>query len=108
MAEACPSFAPAWAEIVSDPEPDGEILLYPAISQLARHLGTLARTDQTAEFPAVFALIERLLTDGQSPARDLTIELVEDLQDWWLVKCNPALLAPYLGPAARRYWDTGT
>jgi len=79
--EACPSFGPAFTESCSE---DGEQLFYVHAGSFARHILSLHRSQQRAEFPLIAAFIERLHTDGDQDTREFaTIGILESIQNIW-------------------------
>ncbi len=95
--EACPSFAASWDP--SENVDEKGRLLYVDAMDLCGHLRTLADEDQTAEFPAVFDLIERLHIEGNPYVQELaTIGFLECLHP-------DERFVPWLRPVSRRWWD---
>lgn len=105
---ACPSFQPAWEDFVREWTDDrGDLPLYLALSALARHLiGMLAR-NETATFPAIFAVVERWHVEGDSYVKEAaTVCLLEDLQNMNLhTTTRPEELRAFLGPVSAKCWD---
>jgi hypothetical protein len=103
---ACPSFASEWAEycasVVYDPE-----LNYLHLAELARHLIELEMSAQRAEFESLFAVVERLHTDGDGYVRAAgTIGFLEALQNNARhASIDPERFVPYLLPETRAWWD---
>lgn len=109
LLEACPSFAPVWAEMEVANDDDDDRLHYLDASAFARHLGALWLAGDLHEMPAVFAVIERLVVDGDHYVSELAvIGYLEDLQtapaDRFRLDPEVAF-APFLGPVSRRWWD---
>lgn len=93
---ASPSFARQWNEGENLDE-DGR-LLYIDMADLGRHLKRKVGAGDTAEFPAVFELVERLHVEGDRWVQELaTIGLLEAL--------NPdERFIPWLGPVSLNWW----
>jgi hypothetical protein len=105
LLDACPSFRPEWddersywgAEIASG---HVGIIGFPA------HIIDLFLASRTECFPAVFALVERMIVDGDGGVQDLaTAGLLEDLQN---MAVNEGIdvdsFVPWLAPQAGRFW----
>jgi len=102
---ACPSFREAWTAYVTSPDYE-EGLLYIDLGEYADHLVELASSGRTADFPAVFDVVERLHLEGDAYVREAaTIGLCEGIQN---VASNTgvdaALFVPYLKPETARWW----
>jgi predicted transcriptional regulator len=95
LAEACPSFQ------------SSEELLYLVLGDFARHLLELHRQGQTATFPEVARVIERLQVEGTHSVREAaTIGLLEGVQNVWANEgVDPELFAAHLLPESRRWWE---
>jgi hypothetical protein len=105
LLEACPSFGPAWQDYAQNPlyRPD---LLYIHLGEFAAHLVGLMKRNQLAEFPAVFAVVERLHVEGDSYVREAaTIGLLEGLQNIPGSDFDPKVFAPFLDRDSRMFWD---
>ena len=102
---ACPSFQVSWAAHRAG-WGDDEPLLYIDLAAFARHLVNLMRQEQVSELPAVFAVVERLHTEGDSYVQEAaTIGLLEDLQNLALnEQLDPASFLRYLKPETTRWW----
>jgi hypothetical protein len=104
LLEACPSFGDAWAahRTAWGDEP----LLYIDLAAFARHLVGLMRQDQVSELPAVFTVIERLHTEGDSYVQEAaTVGLLEDIQNIAPnEQVDPASFLRYLNPETTRWW----
>lgn len=100
---ACPSFGPAYAESCAD---YGEALIYVHAGDFARHLWSLHRTQQQAEFPAVAACIESLLTEGDHFTREFaTIGILEGIQNVSShTDGSPDEFASFLKPVSAAAW----
>jgi hypothetical protein len=108
LLDACPSFAPAWDEFLSDWQDErNDLPLYLALGDLARHLCALLAVGKTETFPAVFAAVERLITEGDSYVEEaIVIGLLEGLQNANLhTGTTPEQFRPFLGPEGACFWD---
>jgi hypothetical protein len=94
--EAVPSFARG----------DDRDLLYVELGELAAHLIELQQRGETREFPALFAVIERLHLDGTDEVKEAaTIGLLEGVQNIALHEgLDPVVFVPYLKPESARAW----
>lgn len=110
LVSACPSFEERWHESISDlPYAEGRGV-YIDLGEFAAHLVDLLERDETAEFPMVFATVERLFDDGDAGIRyALSVGLIEAVQnlcshkdDGWAFA---ARFRPWLGPATTEAWD---
>lgn len=113
---ACPSLEQAWPEerqrwhsTPSVSTADDEPGIYYDLGVLAHHLVWLLETDETAEFPSVFAVVERFLVDGEAVIRyPVQVGLLEDLgniasgQRGWPFA---ARFREWFGPATNVAWD---
>ena len=105
LVEACPSFRTPWqAYLAHDAYQEG--LLYVDLGEFARHLVRLVESDSRGELPAVFEVIERLLLEGESNARDaVIIGLLEGIQNIASgSRVGPAVFVPYLHPETMHWW----
>jgi len=102
---ACPSFRTRWAPYAAEPSFE-ESLLYIHLGEFAGHVIELLGNGSTAEFAAIFEVVERLHTDGDSYVREAaTIGLLEGLQNLALsAGLDPAVFEPHLGPESARWW----
>lgn len=112
LLEACPSFSSAWAEIESDGihvGDDGDRLAYLDAGEFIAHLVRLRLAGDTAEFHAVFDVIERLHVEGDSYVRELaTIGYLEGFQMQTVTAhgLNPESdFRPYLRPVSEQWWQ---
>jgi len=110
LVAACPSFEGPWRESLADfPKAEGRGV-YIDLGEFATHLVDLLERDETAEFPVVFASVERLFHDGDAGIRHaLKFGLIEDIgnvaahrQGGWAFAARFRL---WLGPAATEAWD---
>jgi hypothetical protein len=107
LRDACPSFrafdVPSFPE---DPHGFGDMA---ELSALARHLVDLAEDGDAEEFPAVFAVVERLLCDGDADTEGyVRTHLLEDIQNITShrdVHVAPDAFRGLLGPVTTQVWD---
>ena len=104
---ADPSFQPRWTEFIAEWEDEPELPLYLALSSLAQHLLGRLRTDDTAGFDRIFAVVERWHTNGDAYVREAaSIGLLEDLQNLSGGSGKRSVtVEPWLGSESRRWWD---
>ena len=106
LLSACPSFRPRWDQHLTDwgGEDPG---IYNDLTVFAEHLVESYAVSSTAEFPAVFQAVERLLSEGPEEARAaLSVGLLEDLQvDGSHRPFGGNAFRPWLGAESRRAWD---
>lgn len=106
LLDACPSFLAVWNSYVNDAtyEPG---LLYVDLAEFARHLVHLVQAGSIEEFPSVFAVVERLHTEGDGLVKEAaTIGLLEGIQNAADHAGIPAkTLVPYLGPVSALWWQ---
>jgi hypothetical protein len=115
MLAACPSFKPQWEEFLSEwtgnpslleDGQDGSLPLYLALSELANHLIEKLEANDTAQFAAVFEVVERWITEGSQYVSEAAIVgLVEDLSsEARYPEASPADFEKWLGPQSRKWW----
>lgn len=80
---------------------------YILFSSISRIIAKDIRTGNTANFPTIFKMIEKLHIEGDDYTREaVTIGLLEDLQNIMLHDNTGLHLAsPYLLPESKRWWD---
>jgi hypothetical protein len=105
LLEACPSFREKWEEHRASYK--CETLLYLDLGELARHLVALYHTGQIQEFPAVFALVERLHPQGDEYVREAaTIGLLEGIQNTAQHNgLDPEGFVSCLEPDSAKWWQ---
>jgi hypothetical protein len=103
LVAACPSFQGSIHASRADEE-DGEYL---RVEHLVGHLIDLVTRDDTEEMPAVFAVVESVLDEGDEEARSLITEgFFDDLinvEFFGESPTQPRDFAPWLGPRARKH-----
>jgi hypothetical protein len=107
LRDACPSFrAYDVPSFPVDPHGFGDMA---ELSTLARHLVDLAEMGDAEEFPAVFAVVESLLRDGDTDTVGyVRTHLIEDIQNITShrdVRVCPADFRAVLGPTTTDVWD---
>src|SRR5829696_4528145 len=107
LRDACPSFrAFEVPQYPDDPHGFGDMA---ELSTLARHLVDLAERGDAEEFPAVFAIVEHLLADGdEDTVAYVRTHLLEDIQNITShrdVAVGPDAFRSVLGPVALDAWD---
>lgn len=107
LLEACPSFSREWESFVEEWAAEAELPLYVALGQFARHLVSKLAAGETERLGAVFAVVERLITEGDNYVKNAAIVgLLEDLQNANLhTTTEPEQFRTFLHPASGRYWD---
>ncbi len=99
---ACPTFEPAWRQFLKEWENEPtEPPLYVALADFARCLTSMLEEGRTDEFPAVFAVIERLHLDGDPYVKEAaTIGILESL-----LEPGPERFEAYFLPETKRWWN---
>jgi hypothetical protein len=103
--EACPSFIPKYEAEVEYYE--GEVILYNLLGDLATHLRELHRQGKESEFPAVSAIVEQWLIEGDDYVINAAvIGFLESIQNTWNDEdTTPEEFVPYLQPLSKKWWD---
>ncbi|HEV8190433.1 MAG TPA: hypothetical protein VGP82_02965 [Ktedonobacterales bacterium] len=109
LLEACPGFRPVYEDYLEEMYgPEAPALnLYADGAQLNGYLVKAAGEGQTECFPAVFALAERLLVEGDQHVHDwVTTGLLEGLRNHlsWTNLGHDVFL-PWLGLQSRVWWQ---
>jgi hypothetical protein len=104
MLTACPDFAPAWTAFQRDwPDADQTPHVL-ALAELARLLNTKLKHGETAEFPAVFEVVEHWLAEGDDYVQTAAAAgLIEGLQGASYYGSGGDIL-PWLGPLTLAQW----
>lgn len=106
LLEACPSFEPRWMQFLAEWKHETDPPLYLALSDFARHLVGLLETKESANFPKIFAVVERLLLEGDPFVKEAsTVGLLENLQNLNLHNSTtPSQFVPYFCPETKLWW----
>jgi len=109
--DACPSFTQTWAEIAKDPihvDEAGARRHYLDAGEFVRHIAGLEVAGRREEFPAVFQMIEDLVTNGDSYVSNLAvIGILEGFQMASVTDLgvDPELaFRPLIGPSSEHWW----
>ena len=112
LLHACPSFSEMWQEAEAENADDGVAggrLFYLDAGAFIRHLVALRLSGNTAEFPAVFEVLERLLLEGDGYVQNLAvIGYVEGFQMMTVTASGLSPeddFRPWLGPEAEKWWE---
>ena len=108
LLDACPFFRPTWESHLAERESeDEELLYYPILADLARHLAGMLERGKTSSFPQIFAVIERLHLEGDDWVKEAAVVgLLEDMQNGNLHNTTrPEQFRPYLLPESEKWWD---
>jgi hypothetical protein len=101
---ACPGFRTAWDEHLAywNGEEPGA---FNDAAEFARYIVESYERNDTSEFPAAFAAIEKILNEGNQEARDIAeIGIIEDLQTIASHSCGADVFVEWLGPTSRIAW----
>lgn len=109
LADACPSYRALHPGRPDAPDSgDAGAEPYDDLGEFAHHLVDLAASGEASEFPAVFRVVEQLLTEGDSETVSLVrTGLIEDLQNITShrdVTVSADAFVPVLGPVAAEVW----
>ena len=107
LLEACPSFKPVWESFCDDAADEEPRPYYWALADLADHVMSQYRAGETAEFDAVFAVVERWHQEGDKNVKEAaTIGFLEGLQNASGNNgLDPDVFVPWLGPESKKWWD---
>jgi hypothetical protein len=107
MLTACPSFDDKWRAFLYYWRDEGDLPVYLALSELARHLIAMLAQNDVESFPAVFAVVERWHVEGDSyVAEAAAVGLLEDLQNANLHESTvPEQFRQFLLPQSAKWWD---
>lgn len=106
LLEADPSFRGVWEAFQEEYQSEGELPLYLALTEFARHLIQKLETDNTHQFDAVFDVVERWHINGDRYVQEAaTIGLLEDLQNHNLHRITrPEDFVLWLRPETLKWW----
>lgn len=109
--EACPAFVPELDAFYRryDIAPESRPFYYIEAGRLNSWLYERMESHETECFPAVFALIERLLAEGTNQVKDLVATgILEGLQNRAMYahgQNGHTIFLPWLSPLTRQEWD---
>ena len=110
--EACPAFLPVLEADYSKYHivPGSEPFYYSEAGILSSWLYERLESHETACFPAVFALIERLFAEGNDQVQTLAalgiLEVLQNTANYAAHSGNGhTIFFPWLGPLTRKEWD---
>lgn len=104
---ACPTFRPTYEEFLEEWALEVDKPYYLALADFTRHIVGELEAGRTEQFPAIFAVVERWLLEGDSyVAEAATVGLLEDMQNHNLHPngTKPEQFIPFLGDEARYWW----
>ena len=103
----CPAIAPAWRDNLAFWGDETNRGHYNDAGVIAQHLVDSFERDDTAEFPAAFAVLERCLLEGDAEAQNLAVVgVIEGIQNVASHRpFGPEVFLLWLGPASRAAWD---
>lgn len=111
LVAACPSFAPKYNSLVHDwrAEFEEDVQNDTVASAYAKHLIDRLEASDTSTFADVFGVIEKVLTHGDEPAREIVVvSIIFDLREHeGYTSKKPVDLFAFAGPTARRAWKSG-
>lgn len=102
-----PSFQNLWNEFLEEWKDDkGDLPIYLALSDLARHIASLISEDKEKELKNIFEIVEKWHVEGEEYVKEAaTVGLLENLQNTNIVgKTVPGKIETYLFPESKRYW----
>lgn len=111
IVQADPSFGPIWEAFRERWSGESELPMHVAATVLARHMIAKLAAQDTAAFPAIFAIVEEWLSHSDRYVRRVAdVGLLEELQSTRLhTETAPADFERWLGPKAKAAWSlTGT
>ena len=101
---ACPGFQSAWEKHLAYWNGDEPGAFIDA-AEFARYIVESYERNDTSEFPAAFAAIEKVLSEGDQEARDIAgIGVLEDIQTIASHSCGGDVFVEWLGPTSRIAW----
>jgi hypothetical protein len=105
--DVCPSFNKTWNEFLSEWEgKSGELPIFLALAELARHLIHLLESNDTETLKKVFNVVEQWNLNGDDYVQNAaTVGLLEDLQNTNLhEKTTPEQFKQFLGIDSKMWW----
>jgi hypothetical protein len=105
--DVCPGIGPAWREHLECWAGNPERGIFNDAAVIARHIVDSFERGDVSEFPAVFALLERCLAEGDDTARELAVVgIIEDIQNIATHRhFGPRVFCAWLGPESQAAWD---
>jgi hypothetical protein len=104
LVEACHGARAVWE--AHEREREGEEAPYLGMGVLARHLDDLRLRGEIACFPQVFAIVERLINEGDEEVRDLAVfgflESLQNISSW--SEQGHEAFSRWLGPVSLEAW----
>ena len=101
---ACPGFQSEWKKHLAYGNGDEPGAFIDA-AEFARYIVESYERNDTSEFSAAFAAIERILSEGDHEARDIAgIGVLEDIQTIASHSCGGDVFVEWLGPTSRVAW----
>ena len=103
----CPTIDPAWQEYLESWHGEPERGNFNDIAVVASHLVDCFEQGDVSEYPAVFALLEKCLAEGDELVQNLvTVGLIEDIQNIASHRpFGPQVFYEWLGPLGRAEWN---
>jgi hypothetical protein len=101
---ACPGFKLVWEKHLAywDGVAPGAFI---DAAEFARYIVESYERNDRSEFPVAFAVIERVLNEGDRQARDIAgIGILEDIQTIASHSCGGNVFVEWLGPTSRVAW----
>ncbi len=104
---ACPTIKPAWESHLASWGDETERGHFNDAAVVAHHIVDRFERGDLTELPAVFAVLERCLAEGDKEARGLaTVGIIEDIQNIASHRdFGPDVFLRWLGPLSRAAWD---
>jgi hypothetical protein len=103
----CPAIGPAWQEYLAfwGDQPDRGAFNDAAV--LAHHIVDSYERGEVSEFPAVFAVLEACLAEGDEQVCNLVkVGVIEDIQNTASHReFGQSVFCQWLGPLSRAAWD---
>jgi hypothetical protein len=104
--DACPSFLATWELLQHDRDRSSDDALHDrAVEALCRHVTRMLRHSQTAGVSATFAVMERLLVEGEPDVQGSVHSLIRTLQNQTRDTANASEFKGLLGTRSAEHWD---
>src|SRR6185295_7464142 len=106
LLSACPSIGPAWQEHLAFWGEVSDRGVYNDASVIAHHVVDSFERGDLSELPAVFAVLERCLIEGNDNVQNLvTVGVLEDIQNIASHRpMGPLVFYKWLGPKSQAEW----